>query len=463
MSQTLANSPHARDIASVLHPQTNLRKHLEVGPSIITGGEGIWVEDINGKRYMEATAALWCASLGFKSERLAKVAYDTMRTLGYYQMFRHASHEPAIDLCEKLLQIAPVPMSKVLLQCSGSEANDTAVKLVWYHWNAQDKPEKRKIISRLSSYHGSTCVAVCLTGKPEYHRGFGLPFDGFLYTDCPHYYRDRLEGESEDAFSTRMAASLEKLILAEGPETIAAFWADPVQGAAGALPPPAGYFEKIQAVLRRYDILLVADEVICGFGRTGRMWGCETYGIVPDIITCAKALSAAMQPISAVLMNERIFQSMLVQSDRLGSFVHGYTYAGHPVASAVALETLRIYDEMNLVGRVSALEPVFLRAFGALTDHPLVGDFSGVGLIGGVELVTDKATRRAVPASIAARVEYYARERHGLILRMVGNRVALSPPLIISADEIGDMAARLRGALDATWAEISLTSVEMAV
>lgn len=454
MSTALANSPHARDIASVLHPQTNLRKHLEVGPSIITGGDGIWVTDFNGQRYMDATAALWCASLGFKSERLARVAYEAMRTLGYYQIFRHASHEPAIDLCEKLLQIAPVPMSKVLLQCSGSEANDTAVKLVWYHWNAQDRPEKRKIISRLSSYHGSTCVAISLTGKADFHKGFGLPFDGFFYTNCPHYYRDRLDGESEDAFSTRMADELEKLILAEGPDTIAAFWADPVQGAAGALPPPAGYFEKIQAVLRRYDILLVADEVICGFGRTGRMWGCETYGIVPDIITCAKALSAAMQPISAVLMNERIFQSMLVQSDRIGAFVHGYTYAGHPVACAVALETLRIYEEMDLVAHVGALEPTFLTTFDGLSDHPMVGDFSGVGLIGGIELVIDKTTRQPISSAVAARVDHHARE-HGLILRMVGNRIALSPPLIISSDEIVEMAARIRRALDSTLAELS--------
>ncbi len=357
MTHFLPNSPHARDIAAVLHPHTNLRKHLEVGPTIMARAEGIWVYDDTGRAYMEGAAALWCASLGCANERLARVAYEAMRTLGYYQIFRHASHGAAIDLCEALLRIAPVPMSKVLLQCSGSEANDTAIKLVWYHWNAVNRPEKRKIISRRMSYHGSTCAAISLTGKPEFHRGFGLPFDGFLYTDCPHYYRDRTESETEDEFSTRMAQSLEDLILREGPDTVAAFWADPVQGGAGALTPPAGYFAKIQAVLRRYDILLVADEVICGFGRTGNMWGCDTYGIVPDIITCAKALSAAMQPISAVLMNERVFQSMLTQSDRIGSFVHGYTYAGHPVAAAVALETLRIYAEMDLVAHVKALEP----------------------------------------------------------------------------------------------------------
>ncbi len=379
-----------------------------------------------------------------------------MRTLGYYQIFRHASHGPAIDLSEKLLSIAPVPMSKVLLQCSGSEANDSAVKLVWYHWNAEGRPEKRKIISRQGSYHGSTCVAISLTGKPDYHKGFGLPFDGFLYTDCPHYWRDARPGETEEQFSQRLADSLESLILAEGPETVGAFWADPVQGSAGGLPPPAGYFEKIQKVLRKYDVLLVADEVICGFGRTGNMWGCQTYGIEPDMITCAKALSAAMQPISAVLMNERIFQSVLKQSDEYGAFVHGYTYAGHPVAASVALETLRIYEEIGMLEHVRDVEPVFLETMGALRDHPLVGDFSGVGLIGGLELVRDKASKAEFPpeVGIGAKVDAHARE-NGLILRIVGNRIAFSPPLIISADEIAEIGARLRRTLDATWREVA--------
>jgi len=453
----VANSPHARDVASVLHPYTNARTHLEIGPAIFSQASGIYIHDDTGRAYMEGASALWCASLGFGNERLAKVAYETMRRMGYYHIFRGASNEPAIDLCEKLLSIAPVPMSKVLLQCSGSEANDSAIKLVWYHWNAEGKPQKRKIISRKASYHGSTVATICLTGIPEFHKGFGMPYEGFLYTECPHYYRDHAEGETEEAFSQRMADALEEMILREGPDTIGAFWADPVQGGgAGALPPPAGYFEKIQAVLRKYDILMVADEVICGFGRTGNMWGSQTCGVVPDILTCAKALSAAMQPISAVLMNERIFQSVMSQSDRLGSFVHGFTYAGHPVASAVALETLRIYDEMNLVEHVKALEPVFLEAFGALKDHPLVGDFSGCGLMGGVELVKDKARRQPFPDAdkVGGKVDAHARAR-GLILRTTPSRIALSPPLIITEDEIREMAARLRGALDDTLAELA--------
>jgi 4-aminobutyrate--pyruvate transaminase len=455
MNHFTANSPHARDIASVLHPQTNARKHLDVGPTIMTGARGIFVEDDAGNSYLDAGAGLWCCSLGYNNERLAKVAYEAMKTLGYYQIFRHASHGPAIDLSEKLLSIAPVPMSKVLLQCSGSEANDSAVKLVWYHWRAQGKPEKRKIISRMGSYHGSTCVAISLTGNPSYHAGFGLPFDGFFYTDKPNHYRDALPGETEEQFSQRLADNLEALILREGPETIAALWADPVQGTAGALPPPRGYFEKIQAILRKYDVLLVADEVICGFGRTGRMWGCETFNIQPDMITCAKALSAAMQPISAVLMNERIFESVMAQSDKQGAFIHGYTYAGHPVAASVALETLKIYEEMDLLGHVASVEPVFRREIGALVDHPMVGNFNSIGLIGGIEIVQDKAAKQDWPAgaNLTMRLDAHARA-NGLILRITGNRVAFSPPLIISAEEIRELARRLRLTLDATHAEL---------
>jgi 4-aminobutyrate---pyruvate transaminase len=458
MNHFTANSPHARDIAAVLHPQTHARRHLEVGPTIMAGARGIFVEDDAGNSYLDAGAGLWCCSLGYNNERLAKVAYEAMRTLGYYQIFRHASHGPAIDLSEKLLSMAPVPMSKVLLQCSGSEANDSAVKLVWYHWRAQGKPEKRKIISRTGSYHGSTCVAISLTGSPSYHAGFGLPFDGFLYTDRPNHYRDALPGETEEQFSQRLADSLEALILREGPETVAALWADPVQGSAGALPPPKGYFEKIQAVLRKYDVLLVADEVICGFGRTGSMWGSETFGLQPDMITCAKALSAAMQPISAVLLNERIFNSVMAQSDRYGAFVHGYTYAGHPVAASVALETLKIYQEMDLIGHVRSVEPVFLQELGALTDHPLVGNFNGIGLIGGIEIVRDKATKQDWPAeaNLTARLDAHARENR-LILRITGNRVAFSPPLIITAEEIRELARRMRSTLDATQAELRAT------
>jgi 4-aminobutyrate--pyruvate transaminase len=452
-----SNSLHARDIATIVHPQTNLRKHLETGPHIISKGKGIFVYDDSGASFLEGAAGLWCASLGFGVERLAKVAYEQMRDIGYYQIYRSASNASAIELADKLLEIAPVPMSKVLFQCSGSEANDTAIKLVWYYWHAAGKPEKRKIIARQQSYHGSTCATVSLTGKPDMHADFGLPFDAFKHTEFPHYYRFHRDGETEEQFSARMADALEQLILAEGPETVAAFWAEPVMGAGGAVLPPQGYFEKIQAVLRKYDILFVVDEVICGFGRTGKMWGSQTFALEPDMISCAKALSAGLAPISALLINERIFQAMLTESGKLGSFAHGYTYAGHPVTTAVALETLKIYEEMDVVGHVRRVEPTFIGELNALREHPLVGDFRGCGLIGGFEIVKDKARREAYPADLQlpAKLDAYAR-KNGLILRFIGNRIALSPPMIISESEIEEMVRRLRAALDETWKEIKV-------
>jgi len=456
MTRLLSNSVHERDIAALLHPSTNARTHLSTGPQVFDHGEGIYVYDDAGNRYLEGASALWCASLGFANERLARVAYDAMKRLGYYQIFRHASNEAAVSLADRLLDIAPAPMSKVLLQCSGSEANDTALKLVWYHWNAQGKPQKRKVISRIDSYHGSTIGTICLTGIPDFHKGFGMPYEGYLYAECPHWYRDHHDGETEEQFSQRMADSLEALILREGPETIGAFFCDPIQGgAAGALPPPAGYFERVQAILRKYDILLVADEVICGFGRTGNMWGSQTCGLQPDLVTCAKALSAAMQPVSAVLISDRVFQSILAQSDRLGSFVHGFTYGGHPVTCAVANEVLTIYEEMDLIGHVQALAPHFRATFAALTDHPLVGHYAGHGLMGGLQLVQDKATRRLFPEGreVGPIVDRLAR-KHGLILRTTKHRVSLAPPLIITAEQITEMGEKLTRALDDALAEI---------
>jgi 4-aminobutyrate--pyruvate transaminase len=454
MSQ-LPNSLHPLDVASLIHPQSNLRRHLEAGPTIFDRGEGIYVYDESGNRYLEAAAGLWCASLGFGVERLAKVAYEQMCKVGYYHIYRSASNESAIELAGKLLEIAPVPMSKVLFQCSGSEANDTAVKLVWYYWHAQDKPGRRKIIGRKMAYHGSTCAAASLSGKPDMHQESGLPFDGFLHTEFPNYYRHQLPGESEEQFSERMARALEDLIIREGPETIAAFWAEPVMGAGGAVLPPKGYFEKIQGVLRKYDILFVADEVICGFGRTGNMWGSETYGLAPDMITCAKGLSAGLQPISALLMNERVFQALMTESDKVGHFAHGFTYAGHPVTTAVALETLRIYEEMDVVSHVRAVSEPFIAGLEALQDHPLVGEFRGIGLIGALEIVRDKQSREMYPSTSGVMDTLAANARkHGLILRFIGNRIAFSPPLVISMAEIGDMASRLTAALDDTWRHV---------
>lgn len=451
----LPNSLRALDQASLIHPQSNLRTRLEEGPTIMTRGNGIFVYDDAGKEYLEAAAGLWCASLGFGVERLAKVAYDQMCKVGYYHIYRDTSNETAIELAAKLLEIAPVPMSKVFFQCSGSEANDTAVKIVWYYWHAMGKPERKKIIGRLHAYHGSTCAASSISGKPDMHFESGLPFNGFLHTEYPNYYRCQQGGESEEEFSSRMAASLEQLILEEGPETVAAFWAEPVMGAGGAVIPPAGYFEKIQAVLQKYDILFVADEVICGFGRTGNMWGSQTFSLKPDMVSCAKALSAGLQPISALMLNERVFQGLMTQSDKVGHLAHGYTYAGHPVTTAVALETLKIYDEMDVVGHVRNVEPTFVAEMTALEDHPLIGEFRGVGLIGALEVVKDKTAREPYPSetNVIGLIGANAR-KHGLILRLIGNRIAFSPPQIISSAEISEMAKRLKLALDDTYTQV---------
>ncbi len=451
----LPNSIQARDIASVVHPQTNLARHLEQGPMVIGRGEGIYVYDDSGSRFLDAAAGLWCASLGYANERLARVAYEQMRRLGYYHFYRHTTNEPGVELAEALLRIAPVPMSKVLFQCSGSEANDTAIKLVWYYHAAIGKPEKRKIIGRRMAYHGSTAASISASGKPDMHADFGLPFPGFLHTEYPHYYRHHRGGETEEQFATRMAAALDALIIAEGPETCGAFIAEPVMGAGGGLTPPRSYWEKMQAVVRRHDMLFIADEVICGFGRTGNMWGSQTYDLAPDMISCAKALSAGMQPISALLVNERVFQAMLDESRKLGNFAHGFTYAGHPVTAAVALETLRIYDEMDMLGHVGEVGPYMQHLLARFAAHPMVGEVRGVGLLCGMELVADKASRTPFqPAGqVGATVDRHAR-RHGLITRFIGDRIAFSPPLIITKTELDDMAARLARALDDSWSEI---------
>lgn len=444
----------ARDVAYSIHPYTQLEKHLQTGPLVITRGEGVFVFDERGNSYIEAMAGLWCTALGFSNERLAQAALRALRQLPFYHGFGGKAAKPTIELAERLIGLAPVPMSKVFFANSGSEAADTAIKLIWYYNNALGRPQKKKLISRHLGYHGVTVAAASLTGLPANHRAFDLPLPGFLHADCPHYYRFGQANESEEAFASRLAANLEQLIQREGPETIAAMFVEPVMGAGGVIVPPVSYFAKIQPILRRYDILLVADEVICGFGRTGHYWGCQTYGITPDIITCAKALSSGYMPISAVLINEPIWQAMLTESAKVGVFAHGYTYSGHPVAATVALEALAIYDETRIVEHVRAVAPILQDALRRLGDHPLVGDARGVGLIGALELVRNKQTRESFPPTlgVAARVAKCA-EAHGLIVRpLSGDVIAFSPPLVISEGEITEIFHRASRALDDTWA-----------
>ncbi len=446
-----ANSAAARDIANVLHPYTDLRAHETAGPMVISRGEGVRVWDENGKSYIESVAGLWCAALGFSNERLVQAAMKQMRTLPFYHSFTAKSHAPMIDLAEMLIARAPVPMSKVFFANSGSEANDTAIKMVWYFNNAVGRPDKKKIIVRIKGYHGITLAAASLTGLVNNHRSFDVPLPGFLHTMTPHYYREGRPGESEEAFATRCADELEKLILAEGPETVAAMWAEPIMGAGGVILPPVGYFPKIQAVLKKYDVLLVADEVICGFWRTGKYWGSQTLDVVPDILTCAKALSSSYLPISAVMVNDRVFQGLAEESHSIGTFGHGYTYSGHPVPAAVAVETLKIYDETRIGEHVGTVGPYLQAGLRRrFAEHPLVGEVRGTGLIGAIELVEDRASRKSFAPGhkVGMRLTKLC-EANGVIARALPNdALAFSPPLIITQAEIDEMLDGVAKALD---------------
>jgi len=447
----IPNSPHARDIANVIHPYTNLKKHEEKGPLIIEKGDGVYVEDLEGNKYIEGLAGLWCTSLGFNNERLVEAAANQMRKLPYYHAFFHRSSMPSIDLAERLIEMAPAPMSKVWFANSGSEANDHMVKFVWYYNNARGKPEKKKIIARIGGYHGICVSSGSLTGMPLMHAGFDLPIQNIMHTGSPHYYHFGEEGESEEDFATRRANELDEMIQAEGPETVAAFVAEPIMGAGGVIMPPKGYFQKIQKVLDKHDVLMVADEVICGFHRTGNVFGCNTFGIKPDIMVVAKQLSSAYLPISAVIVNEKVYGPIRDHSDVNGVLATGFTYSGHPVPAAVAVETLKIYDEMDIASHVNKVSPLFQERLHALADHPIVGESRGTGLIGALELVKSKETRENFDPSVAA----YCGDRcldHGLILRAAaGTSVAACPPLIITEDEINKMFDSFKLALDDTW------------
>jgi len=438
----------ANDIAAHLHPFTNLATHPQLGPLVIQRGDGIFVEDDQGRRYLEAMSGLWCASLGFSNTRLAKAGSEALHGLPYYHTFNGRSNPAAIALAEKLLSLAPVPMSKVFFANSGSEANDSAVKLVWYYHNAIGKPEKKKIIARRNAYHGVTVAAASLSGLLPNHRDFDLPIDRILHVDCPHHFRYAEAGESEEDFATRLAAALEQRILDEGPETVGAFIAEPVMGAGGVLVPPATYFDKVQKVLAKYEVLLVADEVICGFGRTGEMFGSTTFGLKPDILTAAKALSSGYVPISAVMVSEKVHAAVAANSGKIGTFGHGFTYSGHPVACAIALETLKVYEDENIVAHVQSLAPQFQQGLQSYAGRKYVGEVRGVGLIGAIELYADPAKRTAFdPAQKAgARLAELALAQ-GLIVRAMGDSVAFCPPLIITAEQIDDMFARFGRAM----------------
>jgi 4-aminobutyrate--pyruvate transaminase len=446
-----------RDIETIAHPYTNLATLRDSGPLILERGKGVFVYDTEGKAYIEGMAGLWCTALGYGNEELVEAATAQLRKLPFGHLFTAKSHDPAIELAERLKEISPVPASKVFFCNSGSEANDTQIKLVWYMNNALGRPKRKKIISRLKAYHGVTIAAASLTGLVNNHRDFDLPIANILHAGCPHHYRFAQAGESEDAFAKRMASELEALIVAEGPDTVAAFIAEPVMGAGGVIVPPKGYFPAVTEVCRKYDVYMISDEVICGFGRLGTMFGCSALGFTPDSISVAKALTSAYVPMSALTVPEKMYQAMLEESRKIGTFGHGFTYSGHPVAAAVALKTIEIYTRERIAEQAARKAPQFQARLAALGNHPLVGEARGVGMVGAIEMVADKTEKRSFEpkAGVGPRAVRFA-EEEGLIVRFIaGDVISICPPLIIAPDEIDALFDRLARALDRTldWAK----------
>jgi 4-aminobutyrate--pyruvate transaminase len=451
----LPNSLDARDRRGLVHGLTNLSRHLTVGPKIIESGKGVWVTDGDGKTYLEGMSGLWCVSLGFGQERLINACEQQMRKLAYYHLTNHKSHPEAIELADKLLDISPVPMSHVWFANSGSESADCAARLCWYYWNAVGKPQKRKFLSHDKAYHGNTVAAASLTGTAYAHEGFNLPLVGFLHVASPHYIAEAQSSETVKQFVNRLLDELEARILHEGPETIAAFFTEPVLAAGGVIVPPPGYFDGVQKILQKYDILLIVDEVVTAFGRTGEMFGTTRMALKPDMIITAKGLTSAYIPMSALLLNARVFEAMVDYSDRLGIFGLTLTYSGHPVAAAVAREAIAIYQGLELADRTRELEPVLLDGLrDRLGEHPNVGDIRGVGLLAGVQLVAkrDPFTPFDPEIKFGAKVAFLA-EANGLIIRAIGDTIAICPPLVISEAEIQLLIDRLAQAIEMATAE----------
>ena len=432
-----SSSLSARDAQAVVHGLTNLAVHAQRGASVIESGHGVWVRDVQGREYIEAMSGLWCIALGYGNERLADVAQRQMKQLAYYPLTNHKSHPPVIALAEKLLSIAPVPMARIWFASTGSEANDCAARLSWYYWNAMGQPQRRQFISHQLAYHGNTIASASLSGVSYAHDRFNLPLPGFMHVSTPHFTRHAQAGESEEAFSDRLVADIEQLILTQGPDTIAAFFVEPVMGAGGIVVPPARYYERLQALLKQHGILLVCDEVVTAFGRTGEMFGSTTMKLQPDLLVCAKALSSAYIPISALMIGPKVYQAIERQSAELGLFGLTMTYSGHPVASAVALETLKIYEEERIVEHVRDLAPAFLGGLHDLSAHPKVKEVRGIGLLAGVELQNGQGRECARLA-----------EEEGLIVRAIGDTIAFCPPLVISAGEVTELHLRFKRALD---------------
>jgi 4-aminobutyrate--pyruvate transaminase len=446
----MTNSARTLDMQLHLHPQTDPRLHEQNGPLVISRGYGATVIDDSGRQYVEGMSGLWCAALGFSNARLADTAHRQLKRLATYHTFNHRSNEACTDLIEQISSVSPLKNGRIFLVSSGSEANDTMVKLAWFYHCARGRSSKRRIISRRSAFHGSTVMGAALSGLPHMHQSFNLPPLGVLFAGRPHFYRDSAPSETEEQYVARLVDELESLIVREGAENIAAMIAEPIMGAGGVLIPPAGYFPKIEALLRANDILLLADEVVCGFGRTGSWFGCQTYGFMPDMLSMAKGLSSGHLPIGAVAMSDSIYQTVADEAHRAGVFGHGFTYSGHPVCSAVAAESIRIYQEMDAVSLTRHLGADLRTALrDSLAEHPLVGEIRSEGFIAGIELVADRSSRTPFDPGlrIGALVEQRCRH-HGVMIRNMGDVLAICPPFVITPAEIEKLTDGIKSALN---------------
>ena len=437
-------------MTAMIYPTTNPALAEQM---VVSRGEGPYIFDKQGKRYLEGMAGLWCTALGYGNEEIIEVAQRQMRELSFSHMFGGKTHPAAIELANKIADMVPIHDGRVFLGNSGSDANDTLLKLVRYHAEASGNPHRIKVIAREQGYHGVTLASAALTAIPTNHAHFQLPFEalGVLRTGSAHFYRGAQEGETEADFVERRARELDSLILAEGPETIAAMIAEPVSGAGGVIVPPEGYFAAIQAVLDRYGIWLWDDEVICGFGRLGADFGANKMAMRPQMMTLAKALSSAYVPVSAAVVQGDIADCINASATEVGVFGHGYTYSGHPLGCAVASKVIDIYQRDNIFEHADTVGGYLQNRLRALSDHPLIGEVSGVGMIGAMELVANKATKKPFAGMKVGQFCAKAAEENGLIVRPLGgNRVAVCPPLIIENEHVDELIDKLSSALNTT-------------
>lgn len=433
----------AMDRASVLHPFTQLKDFAsgKAGdPTIIETAKGIRITDATGREYIDGFAGLYCMNVGYGRTEVAEAISRQAHKLAYYHSYAAHTTEELARLSDRLVRMAPGKMSKVFYGMSGSDANETQAKLVWYYNNLRGLPKKKKIITRDRGYHGCSVVSGSMTGMSFYHDHMDLPIAGIPRTGVPHYYWGAEAGETEEQFSARRAEELEALILREGPDTVGAFIAEPVLGTGGITPPPAGYWAAIQPVLKKYDILLIADEVITGFGRTGAMFGCDKYGIEPDLITVAKGLTSAYVPLSASIVGEKVYKVLEEGADRVGAFSHGYTYSGHPIGVAAANAVLDIVEREDIPGNAQRVGSYFQKSLQeTFAGLPIVGEVRGVGLMAAIEFVADPATKKRFDPSlkIGARVSKAARDLN-LIARAMphGDILGFAPPLVITESEV---------------------------